>query len=168
MGSLPFSVFATRSVPTSRTRRKNGLAKVMSVYFVEHVHQGASTISLPCVAAVLRSFAYPSPTCAPLLLGGSKTTVTLRLPQAGHMRRASSRDSGKFGPRVQTSVSRSNCLRYTQRLIDRVSCRWPLAQRICTFQPRLRATPSVSTSMRTTVEHYASCMEWCATIPLDN
>ena len=43
------------------------------------------------------------------LLGGSNTTVTIRLPQAGHMRRAFSRERGKFGPRVQTSVSRSSC-----------------------------------------------------------
>jgi hypothetical protein len=41
------------------------------------------------------------------LLGGSKTTVTRRFPQAGHMRRDSSLESGKFGPRVQTSVSKS-------------------------------------------------------------
>jgi hypothetical protein len=50
-----------------------------------------------------RSILYPLPTCA--LLGGSNTTVTLRFPQAGHIRRDSSRDSGKFGPRVATSVS---------------------------------------------------------------
>jgi hypothetical protein len=35
--------------------------------------------------------------CAAALLGGSKTTVTLLFPQAGQMRRDSSRDSGKFG-----------------------------------------------------------------------
>jgi hypothetical protein len=45
------------------------------------------------------------------LLGGSNTTITLRFPQAGHMRRDSKRDSGKFGPGVATSVSRSSCLR---------------------------------------------------------
>jgi hypothetical protein len=43
--------------------------------------------------------------CALLLLGGSNTTVTLRFPQAGHMRRVSSLDNGKFGLRVQTNVS---------------------------------------------------------------
>jgi hypothetical protein len=52
---------------------------------------------------------YPLPTFA--LLGGSKTTVTCRFPQAGHMRRDSSRERGKLGPRVATSVSRSSCLR---------------------------------------------------------
>ena len=36
-------------------------------------------------------------------------TVTLRFPQAGHMRRDSGRDSRKFGSRVATSVSRSSC-----------------------------------------------------------
>ena len=39
------------------------------------------------------------------MLGGSKTTVTRRFPQLGYMRRDSGRESGKFGPRVQTSVS---------------------------------------------------------------
>jgi len=91
-----------------------------------------------------------SPHCA--LLGGSKTTVTCRPPQLGHIRRHSSREIGKFGPRVATSVSRSSCLRYTQRLIDRVPSRKPL-HRICTRQPRLRAIPNVSTSMRTNTEH---------------
>ena len=43
------------------------------------------------------------------LVGGSNTTVTRRLSQAEHMRRDSRRESGKFGPRVQTSVSRSSC-----------------------------------------------------------
>ena len=46
---------------------------------------------------------YSVPTCA--LLGGSKTTVTRRFPQAGHMRRDSSRERGKLGPRVATSDS---------------------------------------------------------------
>jgi hypothetical protein len=53
---------------------------------------------------------HPPPICA-ALLGGSKSTVTLRLPQAGHIKRPSSLPSGKFGPRVATSVSRSSCLR---------------------------------------------------------
>jgi hypothetical protein len=52
---------------------------------------------------------HPLPTC--LFVGGSKTTVTRRLPQAGHMRRDSNCESGKFGPRVATSVSRSSCFR---------------------------------------------------------
>ena len=81
-----------------------------------------------------------------------ENTVTCRLPQLGHIRRDSSREIGKFGPRVATSVSRSSCLRYTQRLIDRVPSRKPL-HRICTRQPRLRAIPNVATSMRTNVEH---------------
>src|SRR5580704_4028871 len=34
------------------------------------------------------------------LVGGSNTTVTRRLPQAGHISRDSRRESGKFGPRV--------------------------------------------------------------------
>jgi hypothetical protein len=46
---------------------------------------------------------YPLPTWA--LLGGSNTTVTRRFPQAGDMRRVSSGESGKFGPRVQTTAS---------------------------------------------------------------
>jgi hypothetical protein len=41
------------------------------------------------------------------LVGGSKTTVTLRFPQAGHINRDSSLDNGKFGPRVLTSVSKT-------------------------------------------------------------
>jgi hypothetical protein len=45
------------------------------------------------------------------LLGGSNTTVTFRFPQLGHMRRDSNREIGKFGPRVQTKVSRSSVRR---------------------------------------------------------
>jgi hypothetical protein len=52
---------------------------------------------------------HPLPTC--LFVGGSNTTVTLRLPQAGHISLDSRRESGKFGPRVQTNVSRSSCFR---------------------------------------------------------
>ena len=74
--------------------------------------------------------------------------MTLLFPHAGHINRPSSLPSGKFGPRVQTSVSSSSCLRWTHLRMERVSCRQPLAQRICTFQPRLLATPSVSTSDR--------------------
>jgi hypothetical protein len=99
------------------------------------------------------SFGFEPILSARCAVGGSKTTVTLLFPQAGHISLDSSLESGKFRPRVQTSVSRSSCLRYTQRRMDRVSRRWPLEQRICTFQPRLRATPSVSTSIRTKVEH---------------
>ena len=36
-----------------------------------------------------------------------KTTVTLRFPHTGHINLDSSREIGKFGPRVATSVSRS-------------------------------------------------------------
>ena len=39
------------------------------------------------------------------MLGGSKTTVTLRFPQLGRIKRDSSLESGKFGPRAQTSAT---------------------------------------------------------------
>jgi hypothetical protein len=64
-----------------------------------------------------------------------------------HMSRDSRRESGKFGPRMQTSVSRSSCLRY--RRTDFLPSRWPSAQRMCTFHSRLRAIPGVPTSTRT-------------------
>lgn len=77
----------------------------------------ASTIkrrSLP-IASKARSVKQPSTERHPFptfpLLGGSKTTVTRRFPQAGHISRDSSLESGKLGPRVATSVSRSSCLR---------------------------------------------------------
>ena len=41
---------------------------------------------------------------APWLVGSSNTTVTRRLPQAGHMRRNSRRDNGKFGRRAHEGV----------------------------------------------------------------
>jgi hypothetical protein len=53
---------------------------------------------------LLHQDGYPLLTCA-ALLGGSKTTITGLFPRLGHMRRDSSRDSGRFGPRVATSVS---------------------------------------------------------------
>jgi hypothetical protein len=39
--------------------------------------------------------------------GGSKATITRRLPQIGHFIRVSSRAIGKFRPRVQIRVARS-------------------------------------------------------------
>ena len=95
---------------------------------------------------------YPLPTCA--LVGGSKTTVTLRLPQAGHMRRNSSREIGKFGPRVanqrlEVKLLAVDAAPHGSRVLSIVHRRIACAP----FQPRLRAIPSVSTSMRTKVEH---------------
>jgi hypothetical protein len=49
--------------------------------------------------------AYPLSTFT--LLGGSKTTVTRRIPTINHIRRDSSLEIGKFGPRVQTNVRSS-------------------------------------------------------------
>ena len=57
-----------------------------------------------------------TPTCA--LLGGSKTTVTCRFPQLGHISLDSSLEIGKFGPLVATSVSSSNQISFTSTEID--------------------------------------------------
>jgi len=40
------------------------------------------------------------------ILGGSKITVTRRLPQRGHIMRSPSPASGMLRPRVHTSVSK--------------------------------------------------------------
>ena len=58
----------------------------------------------------LEACSHPLRICA--LLGGSNTTVTRPFPRWTHQPH-SSLPSGKFGPRVATSVSRSSCLRYT-------------------------------------------------------
>ena len=47
-----------------------------------------------------------------LIIGNMRRAKIIALVRTEiHKPRDSSRDSGKFGPRVQTSVSRSNCLR---------------------------------------------------------
>jgi hypothetical protein len=71
--------------------------------FLSRLRLGAAPPHICLLLRVFQTLASPTPTCA--LLGGSNTTVTRRFPQAGPISLDSSRESGKFGPLVATSVS---------------------------------------------------------------
>ena len=67
-------------------------------------------------AAVKNGHAHPHSDAA--RDGGSNSTTMRRLPQRGQRRRLSKLDNGNARPRVQTSVSISNCLRYVHSRLD--------------------------------------------------
>jgi hypothetical protein len=80
-------------------------------------------------------------------LGTSNSTDTRRDPHSGHISRLSRRESGKFGPRVQTRVCMSSGARYMQGRIDFIPSRLPKAHRAVSRQPSRHASPRVSTAI---------------------
>src|SRR5271154_5930500 len=84
--------------------------------------------------------------------GGSKIRLTRRLPQRGHIIRSRKPDSGMLRPRVQTNVSRLSSARWWHFAFERVYSTAPSRHRAWTRQPAVKASPRVSTCMRTDSE----------------
>jgi hypothetical protein len=82
-------------------------------------------------------------------VGGWNITTTRRDRQRGHISRPSKLDSGKFGPRVLTNVSRSSSRVYWHSRRVFMPSRFPHAQRAVMRQPAANASPRVSTTRRT-------------------
>jgi hypothetical protein len=76
-------------------------------------------------------------------------TATRLLPHLGHRSRSANNDKGKPRPRVQRSVSMSSSQRNTHSRTRFMPSLFPCAHRMCTRQPRLQASPKVSTGIGT-------------------
>jgi len=77
-------------------------------------------------------------------------------PHLGHFRRSGSKESSIAAPRVQTSVWRSSSHRKSHSRMRFIASRGPKEQRMRTRQPSEKASPIVSTPMRTKREQ-ATC-----------